>query len=339
MKPNALIIEDDPAIRASLVDRLESFGHDCEAVGSQNEAKDRVGSRAFSYILLDLELPVRFGRPPSIPIGKNVLRDIRASARNMSTPVVIVTAHGHDSPGLAVDLMRAGANHFVNKPFHNLERVIEDVLGSNTTPQRPVSAVASAHTEPRAFDPLNDGNLVFYQDRIELNGLEICEPDNGVIWRILNLLMARKANGRPMAFPGKIIADKLGLDRGQNAVCEAISAFRKKLVSLLAENGIAGTDDTVIMSGRSGYQLHPSLTVDDQSDQAPGKTKEELGETPADRHEWILGELRSGRRLRRKDLEKHFKISTATAKRDFGMLNGQVEFIGTGAAGHYIMRS
>ena len=42
MKPLALIIEDDPAIRESLADRLESLGHDCHAAGNQNEAGERI---------------------------------------------------------------------------------------------------------------------------------------------------------------------------------------------------------------------------------------------------------------------------------------------------------
>jgi Fic family protein len=142
-----------------------------------------------------------------------------------------------------------------------------------------------------------------------------------------------------MAFPGKVVADRLGLDRGQNAVCDAISAFRKKLTALLAENGFTCNDDTIIMSGKSGYQLNPGLTVDDQTHQASRKTKEELGESPADRQEWILAELHSGRKLRRKDLEKQFGISTATAKRDFTLLDDRVAFTGTGAAGHYVLRA
>jgi hypothetical protein len=32
---------------------------------------------------------------------------------------------------------------------------------------------------------------------------------------------------------------------------------------MASENGIEGTDDTVIMRRKSGYQLHPGLTVDD----------------------------------------------------------------------------
>jgi DNA-binding response OmpR family regulator len=333
MKPIALIIEDDPSIRASIADRLESFGHDCEAVGSQNEARERIDRRGFTYILLDLELPIRFGRPPSIPTGKNILRDIRTSSRNKDTPVIVVTAHGHGHPDLAVELMRAGANHFVKKPFENLEQAIQEVLGG--TEGQGMTAVVANPATPE-LQKLGNATLRYFPDRIELDDLQICDPDSGVIWRILNLLKERKANGQPKAFPGKKIAELLGLGRGQNAVCDAVSAFRRKSISLLAENGIEATDDSVIMRGKSGYQLHPGLTVDDQSHQAPGKTKVESGETPADRQNWFLAELANGRKLRRADLEKHFKISTATAKRDLGDLAGQIEFAGTGKAGYYV---
>jgi DNA-binding response OmpR family regulator len=335
MKPIALIIEDDSSIRAALADRLESFGHDCEAVGSQSEAKERIERRGFTYILLDLELPIRFGRPPSIPTGKNVLRDIRTSSRNQTTPVIVVTAHGHDRPDLAVELMRAGADHFVKKPFENLEQAIQDVLGQWDSQGSNAPCLSPDVPELRK---LEHATLTFFPDRIELDDLEICEPDSGAIWRILNLLKERKANGQPKAFPGKRIAELLGLGRGQNAVCDAVSAFRKKLIILLAENGIEGTDELVIMRGRSGYQIHPSLTVDDQSHQPHQVTKAESGETPVDRQSWILGELKTGRKLRRADIEKHFKISMATAKRDFRMLDDQVEFIGPGAAGYYVIR-
>lgn len=335
MKPIALIIEDDSSIRASLADRLESFGHDCEAVGSQSEAKERIERRGFTYILLDLELPIRFGRPPSIPTGKNVLRDIRTSSRNQTTPVIVVTAHGHDRPDLAVELMRAGADHFVKKPFENLEQAIQEVLGQGDG-QGANAPVTSLDTPD--LRKLEHGTLTFFPDRIELDDLEICEPDSGAIWRILNLLKERKANGQPKAFPGKKIAELLGLGRGQNAVCDAVSAFRRKSISLLAENGIEGTDDLVIMRGRSGYQLHPNLSVEDQSDQPRQTTEDETGETPTDRQNWILAELKSARKLRRVDLEKQFKISTATAKRDFRMLDERVEFIGPGAAGYYVLR-
>ncbi len=62
-------------------------------------------------------------------------------------------------------------------------------------------------------------------------------------------------------------------------------------------------DDSVIVTGKLGYQLHPSLCVDDPE------------QTPEDRQSWILDELKTGRKLRRADLEKKFRISPAIAKR------------------------
>ena len=62
---------------------------------------------------------------------------------------------------------------------------------------------------------------------------------------------------------------------------------------------------------------------------------EDDGDSPNDRQQWIMDELKSGRKLRRFELEKQFGISTATAKRDLRDLAGSIEFIGTGIAGYY----
>jgi DNA-binding response OmpR family regulator len=333
MKPLALIIEDDPAIRESLADRLESLGHDCQAVGAQNEAGERIERCAYGYILLDLELPVRFGRPPSIQIGKNILQSIRASARNKDTPVIVVTAHGHDRPDLAVELMKAGAVDFVKKPFDNLEQAIREAL------QRRVNGNHATGTPnsgaPIEMRSLENGKLVFKCDAIELDGIEVCSPDSGTIWRILMLLRQRKDNGQPKAFGGKDIANHLGLNRGQNAVCEAVSKFRKRVIQLCADVGIEAMDDSVIIRGRAGYQINAELVVEDQADCIPEATIREDGDGPSDRQQWIVEELKKGRKLRRCDLEKKFGISMATAKRDFGDLAENIEFIGTGKAGYY----
>lgn len=334
MKPLALIIEDDPAIRESLADRLESLGHDCQAVGAQNEAGERIERCSYRYILLDLELPVRFGRPPSIQIGKNILQSIRASARNKDTPVIVVTAHGHDRPDLAVELMKAGAVDFVKKPFDNLEQAIHEAL------QRRVNGNSGAWTPspdpPAELRALENGKLVFKRDAFELEGIEICTPDSGAIWRMLMLLRQRKENGQPKAFGGKDIANHLGLNRGQNAVCDAVSKFRKRVIQLLADAGIEAKEDSVIIRGRAGYQINAALTVDDQSGRTPTDVAKD-DDGPSDRQQWIVEELKKGRKLRRCNLEKQFGISTATAKRDFGDLAENVEFIGTGKTGYYVI--
>lgn len=335
MKPLALIIDDDPAIRESLTDRLESLGHDSHAVGAQNEANERITNCSYSYILLDLELPVRFGRPPSIQIGKNILQSIHGSDRNKQTPVIIVTAHGHDRPDLAVELMKAGAVDFVKKPFDNLEQAIREALQRRVNGNSDVwTPLPQAPVEMRA---LENAKLVFKCNAIELEDIEICTPDNGSIWRMLLLLKQRKDNGQPKAFGGKDIASNLGLNRGQNAVCDAVSKFRKRVIQLLADAGIEAKEDSVITRGRAGYQINAALSVEDQSGRAPTTVAKD-DDGPSERQEWIIEELKKGQKLRRADLEKHFKISTATAKRDFGMLDDRVEFVGIGVAGYYKMR-
>ena len=333
MKPLALIIEDDPAIRESLADRLESIGHDCQVVAAQNEAAERIVRCTFNYILLDLELPVRFGRPPSIQIGKNILKEIKASACNKNTPIIVVTAHGHDRPDLAVELMKAGAVDFVRKPFDNLELAISEAL-QRRVGIAPINGSSDSHSSEE-MKPLENGKLVFMSQEIELEGIEVCTPDNGAIWRILDLLKQRKANGQPKSFGGKEIADQLGLPRGQNAVCDAVSKFRKRVIERLAESGIAAQSDSVIIRGRSGYQINTALTLDDQSGRAPTALVKDLGDRPSDRQQWFIDELKNGRKLRRSDLEKKFRISSATAKRDLGDLAESIEFIGTGISGYY----
>ena len=284
-------------------------------------------------MLLDLELPVRFGRPASIQIGKNVLSDIRTSQRNERTPVIVVTAHGHDRPDLAVEVMKAGATDFVKKPFENLEQSIrEAVLGKPS----PLVVPAPENNRPPERRKMEGGRLTYYPDRIELEGICICTPDNGVIWRILRLLMARKDNGMPKPFPGKRIANEIGIDRGQNGVCDAISPFRRRVVQLLDAEAIEASEDSVIVTGKAGYHLNGALTVEDLSNQEP-KPVDANAVTAADRQEWFVAELRNGRKLRRVDFEKQFGISTPTAKRDIAALGPRVDFIGTGSSGHYVV--
>ncbi|MCX6968865.1 MAG: response regulator [Verrucomicrobia bacterium] len=87
MKPRALIIEDDPEIVAALADRLDSLGHDHDCVVAQTETRERLDRCTYDYVILDLELPVRFGRPASISTGKNILVEIRTHPKHTRVPL------------------------------------------------------------------------------------------------------------------------------------------------------------------------------------------------------------------------------------------------------------
>jgi DNA-binding response OmpR family regulator len=334
MKPLALVIEDDPAIREALGDRLDSLGHDHHCVGCLNEARERLGRCSYTYILLDLELPVRFGRPPSIPVGKNLLLEIRKNPRHADVPVLVVTAHGHDRPDLAVEVMKAGASDFVKKPFDNLDHAIREALSASRNGFE-VPSCGGGNGDDQVLRSLDGEKLVFLRNRIELAGVTVCTPDNGVIWRILFLLRERRPDGRPRAIPGKAIADHLSLDRGQNAVCDAVSAFRRKLIQILENEQIAATEDSLIVTGRAGYQIHSDLTVEDGSELEAEEGIEPETVSAQDRQAWFLQQLQSEGKARRRDLERQFRISEATAKRDLRAVSEAVEFVGTGESGFY----
>lgn len=336
MKPIALIIEDDPEIREALADRLESLGHDYHPASSQGEARERLSRCTYDYILLDLELPIRIGRPPSINVGKNILREIRESERHLGVPVLVVTAHGHDKPDLAVEVMKAGATDFVKKPFEDLDERIREARERKTVSV----AVNGGTTEPVSDrGSLEGGELAYFGDRIELAGTEICVPDNGVIWRILGVLAATRPGGGRRGFPGKALADELGMIRGQNAVAEAISHFRRKLIRTMADAGFDADSDSVVLNGKAGYQLNPALRVRTDLPAKALRPLEDEDLCGEERQKWILLQLAAKRKLRRVDIEEHFKKSQATVKRDLGTLEDRIEFIGSGSTGYYALRN
>lgn len=116
MRPPALVSEDDPAIREALGDSLDSLGHDHHCVGCLDEARERLGNCSHTRILLDLELPARFGRPPSIPAGMHPshlaawtgCREADGSGnplfivKNASRSILHAPSHGHPPGCLSI---------------------------------------------------------------------------------------------------------------------------------------------------------------------------------------------------------------------------------------------
>ena len=197
------MIDDDPEIQAVVRDRLESLGHTCETVGSQTEARELIGRGCYSYILLDLEIPVAYGRPPRIPIGKNMIQEIRSTPGCERVPILVITAHRQTE--IAVDVMKLGAVDFVPKPFQEsgqtLEKSILEALekaareARTVTRGKPHKTCAHKAAEPERF---TGGELVIYSDRMELCGVQICDgsDDGGLIRRILEALTEKTPLGK-----------------------------------------------------------------------------------------------------------------------------------------------
>lgn len=322
MNPHALIIDDDLRIRETLADRLESLGHSFDEATSQEEGKEALRKARYDYVLLDLELPLRRGRPASLETGKNLLRDAVADSSLQRTGFIVITAFGHDSPDLAVEVMKIGAADFVRKPYHGLESAIRDFL------KRRAAGGEDAVTTTGELRPFTGGELLFLPDRVDLNGVEICgDSQAGIIRHILEQLAHRDADGEFVRLPAKILALPFG-DGKTQTVTDAINRFRDRATKVMRGAGTSvGPEDLVVTrEGAAGYQLAATLTVRGEvaaRTQIPERSREV---TADERQKWFVGQLAAGKPLRRADLEDQFSISVATAKRDLLALRESVTF-------------
>ena len=109
--PRVLIVEDEPALRLTLGDRLASEGYAVEAVGDGESAIDRGVAAAHDVIVLDVMLPK--------VNGFDVCRELRR--RGIDTPILMLTARGE-----LVDKvvgLKLGADDYLTKPFEAMELV------------------------------------------------------------------------------------------------------------------------------------------------------------------------------------------------------------------------
>lgn len=106
-----LIIDDDIAVRTSLLLLLQGEGMAARDVSSPNEALAFLHHNTPSLIILDLN----FSMETSGEEGLHLLGQVRKISP--SVPVILIT--GWATIELAVRGMKAGANDFINKPWNN----------------------------------------------------------------------------------------------------------------------------------------------------------------------------------------------------------------------------
>ena len=112
-KGRILVIDDESEIRESLDLLLRSEGYSVDLAHNGTEGEQRLGSKAYDLVLLDLMMPDKS--------GIDVLRGLRASDRH--TPVFMITAYG--SVEGAVSALKLGANDYFPKPWDNEKLLVE----------------------------------------------------------------------------------------------------------------------------------------------------------------------------------------------------------------------
>ncbi len=113
-----LIIDDDIAVRSSLMLLLQNEGYEVTAAGEPEEAVALIKKVTPELVILDLNFSIETsGRE-----GMQLLKEIKRI--NDKIPVILITGWG--TIALAVEGMKLGANDFLNKPWSN-DHVLQSV--------------------------------------------------------------------------------------------------------------------------------------------------------------------------------------------------------------------
>jgi two-component system response regulator FixJ len=204
--PDALIaiVDDDEAIRLSTGALLEGAGYRVRLFESGDDFLDRGSGNPADCILLDLQMPGRDG----IEV-LNILQD-----RGNPPPVVVITAHG--SVAVAVEAMKLGAYHFMEKPYGADELLdsIEQALASRS-----------------------------------VRGDALAQRANAIA--LVDTLSARQRQvllGILKGLPNKVIAFELGLS------IRTIEAYRAQLLEKLGARGTAEAVRIALTAGMSAAE-------------------------------------------------------------------------------------
>ena len=114
MSVKILVIEDEPDIRRNLEYNLGREGFNTSSVGSLDEANDKLKSKKFDLILLDLMLPDGS--------GLELCKKIKSNSETEATPIIILTAK--DDEVDKVVGFELGADDYVTKPFSVRELIL-----------------------------------------------------------------------------------------------------------------------------------------------------------------------------------------------------------------------
>ncbi|MCA9081291.1 MAG: response regulator [Planctomycetaceae bacterium] len=346
----ALIVEDNPRIMETVVDVVESLGHEPVTATCQDDARKLINGHPYAYALLDLEIPVKQGRNfPRIENGINLLREL-VSHYGRQTPVIVMTAHGNDGPHQGVDCMKMGAADYIPKPFpvsgQTLDKAILQAL-ENSGQSKPKSTAAKKPSGPPR--PFEGGKLILFKRRVEICGVEV--PISQMMHRILSRLSEKRSNGKYVAFAGSDLIELLDLNCGQNGIGSQILEFRNKSAErLLEEANITCERNSIIASGGPGYRLQEWITFESgtrPATRSPVLVSEQAapdatstvpsGDVLNERQRWALSQIEQGVKLQIRHVIEHFGCSSATAKRDLTGLKEMslIRFVGSARAGHY----
>jgi CheY-like chemotaxis protein len=114
-----LLVEDEPTLQRILGSVLGDAGHRVEAVGTAEQALERLEDGDFDLVLTDKNLP-----------GKNgleLLAELRAWERTGRKPIGVMMVTGYPSRDTALQALAEDADGYLVKPFRSLTHAVDQV--------------------------------------------------------------------------------------------------------------------------------------------------------------------------------------------------------------------
>ena len=111
-----LLVDDEPGILKTLGRALREEGHEVVTSSSSEEAWRQLTDRSFDVLVVDHRMPGR--------TGLELIRDLVAAVPEAERPqVILMTAHA--TVDNAIEAMKLGAYHYLQKPFEIEELQVE----------------------------------------------------------------------------------------------------------------------------------------------------------------------------------------------------------------------
>ncbi len=198
-----LLVEDDQALRESLVEQLEGAGFNVDPAADGEEGLYCGREYALDLAIVDLGLPKIS--------GLDLIKKLRAAGK--AYPILILTAR--DRWQDKVEGLQAGADDYVAKPFHFEELMarVQALLRRSGGWAQPVLKCGPVALDPRTQD------VTVHDKRVELTSFE---------YRILEYLIHRAGE----VISKTELTERLyaqDFDRDSNTIEVFIGRLRRKL--------------------------------------------------------------------------------------------------------------
>ena len=172
---------------------------------------------------------------------------------------------------LATRLMRKGAARKKRRARGGLRP--DKVAKTGVVAVNTVAIPAPSARPPEQVTPVpfRGGEMVFYQDCVELCGVKIVgDTGTGQSRMILDLLKRKRDGVRYVYMSGEALAKSIGAGGGIGVVTGCIRTIRRNATERLMEIlGVrVGNEDVIVNDGVHGYCLKEWITVRDETNQA-----------------------------------------------------------------------